>query len=449
MSSSVADIDPGTLGCAVGDAYTTFCAGFRSLLVAVAEHDRTESYKVLGVRSESEWLKRVFDMDGRTASDWARQARLIAARPEIGDQLEAGDMSVDKLRSMAALLDLQRPEDLKPKGPFDDDDPPPPPPPPPPGPDPSAAPEPEPEVSFEELLARLAELSARETAAKLAQARAEEAHRRDRWRTRHLDLFRFDGEARLSIRNGALFDDDAAVFMAAVDDYVSRCGLNPETGQRDPLGMRHADALRAMADAYLAQRERALGHPLVVFHTDARVLGGDDDAWAFSGADHSPISVDTIRRLACFSKITLAADDPDGNPLFLGRTQRLASWQQERMIDYRDGGCRGCGSTVALEYHHLYEWTAQLGLTNIDELVAGCRTCHHLIHDYHWRMDGHPNHEIRLLDPDGVVRHTSRPHPRYDKRPRPPRDWSTPPPAPAAGTGGAVDPTEPCHATLW
>jgi len=190
----------------------------------------------------------VFDMDGRTASDWTRQARLVAARPEIGDQLEAGDMSVDKLRSMAALLDLQRPEDLKPKGPFDDD--PPPPPPPPPNPDPSPTPGPEPELSFEELLARLAELNARETAAKLAEARAEEARRRDRWRTRHLDLFRFDGEARLSIRNGALFDDDAAVFMAAVDDYLSRCGINPETGQRDPLGMRYADALRAMADAY-------------------------------------------------------------------------------------------------------------------------------------------------------------------------------------------------------
>jgi len=186
-----------------------------------------------------------------------------------------------------------------------------------------------------------------------------------------------------------------------------------------------------------------------VFHTDARVLTGDDDSWAFTGADHSPISVDTIRRLACFAKITLAADDPDGNPLFLGRTQRLASWQQERMIDYRDGGCRGCGSTVGLEYHHLHEWTAEFGLTNIDELVAGCRRCHHLIHDYRWRMDGHPNGEIRLLDPDGVVRYTSRPHPRFDKRPRPPRDWSSPPPDHAAGTGGAADPTEPCHATLW
>jgi uncharacterized protein DUF222 len=447
MSSIAADIDPGTLGCAVGDAYKTFCAGFRSLLVAVAEHDRTESYKVLGVRSESEWLTRVFDVDRRTATDWTRQARLIAAQPEVGDRFASGEVSVDKLRSMAALISLQRPEDIKPKGPFDDDDPPPPPP--DPGPQPDPAPEPEEPLSLEEFLARLEELNARQVAAKLAEARAEEARRRERWRTRHLDLFRFDGEARLSIRNGALFDDDAAVVMAAFEDYVNRCGLNPETGKRDPLGMRYADALRAMADAYLAQRERALGHPLVVFHADARLLAGDDNAWAVSGADHSPLSVDTIRRLACFSKINMSADDPDGNPLFLGRSQRLASWQQEYTAIYRDGGCRGCGSTVGLEIHHLREWTAEFGLTNIDELVADCRSCHHLIHDQGWRMEGHPNGEIRLLDPHGEVRHRSRPHPRFEERPRPPRDWMSPPPAPAADPGGAVDQTEPCHATLW
>ena len=146
--------------------------------------------------------------------------------------------------------------------------------------------------------------------------------------------------------------------------------------------MRYADALRAMADAYLAERERVLGHPLVVFHADARVLAGDDTAWAASGADHSPLSIDTIRRLACFSKINLAADDPDGNPLFLGRTQRLASWQQEYTALYRDGACRGCGTTVGLETHHLREWTAEFGLTNIDELIQACRGCHHLHHDH-------------------------------------------------------------------
>jgi uncharacterized protein DUF222 len=458
MSSITSDIDPGTLGSAVGDAYKGLCASLCSLLAAVAEHDRTEAYKVSGLKAESEWLKRTFDLEWRTVHDWTRQARLIAANPEIGERLAAGELSIDALRTMAAFISVEQPESLKPKGPFDEDTPPDPSPSPVPVPDPDPGPGPRPspgpgpgpgQMTTAELLAMLDELSARDMAAKLAAARAEEARRRDRWRTRHLNVFRSDGEARLAIRDGALFEDDAAVVFAAFEDYAGRCGLNPETGTRDPLGMRYADALRAMADAYLAERERTLGHPLVVFHADAAVLAGDDNAWA-AAPDHSPLAADIIRRLACFSKITLAGDDPDGNPLFLGRTQRLASWQQEHMIMHRDGGCRGCGSTVGLEIHHLHEWAAEFGLTNIDQLVAGCRGCHHLIHDHGWRLDGHPNHEIRLLDPGGTVRHTSRPHPRHHQQRRPPTDRMRPPPDAATGDGGAVDQTDACGpATLW
>jgi hypothetical protein len=261
---------------------------------------------------------------------------------------------------------------------------------------------------------------------------------------------RSDGEGRLSIRGGALFDDDAAVVFAAFEDYAGRAGINPATGTRDPLGMRHADALRAMAEAYLAERERVLGHPLVVFHADARVLADDEGAWAAVGADHSPLGIETIRRLACFAKINLALDDPDANPLLLGRTQRLASWQQESMAIWRDGGCRGCGSTVGLELHHLREWGAELGRTDIDQLIAACRCCHHLQHDSHWRFEGDPNGQIRFLDPSGVPRSSTGPHPRFAARSRPPRDWLSAPPGDAAGDGGDPDRSDACHrATLW
>ena len=293
-------------------------------------------------------------------------------------------------------------------------------------------------------------LSARQLAAKAAEARAEASRRRERWRTRHLGVHRSDGEARLAIRDGVLFDDDAAVVFAAFEDYAARVGINPETGVRDPLAMRHADAIRAMADAYLAERERVLGHPLVVFHADARVLAGDDTAWGASGADHSPLGAETIRRLACFSKLNLAADDPEGNPLFLGRTQRLASWQQEYTAIWRDGGCRGCGSTVGLEVHHMVEWTAELGLTDIDCLIAACRCCHHLQHDQGWRFEGDPNAVVRFVDPSGVTRATTRPHSRFEARPRPPRAWLREPPGPAAPDGGATEDRDASqHATLW
>jgi hypothetical protein len=233
MTSLATDASSGTSAGAVTDAYQDFCGGFARLLGAIADHDRSESYKVLGVRSEDDWLRRVFDLEWRTARDWTRQARLVAARPDIGEQLASGEMSVDKLRSMAEMVGVQNPDSVKPKGPFDDDDDGPAPDPypsPQPEPDGCADPEPEPTLSLEELIARLAELSARQVAAKAAEARAEEARRRDRWRTRHLNVFRSDGEGRLAVRDGALFGDDATTVMAAFEDYASRAGINQRPG---------------------------------------------------------------------------------------------------------------------------------------------------------------------------------------------------------------------------
>jgi hypothetical protein len=444
MTAALLDAPPAALAADVDDAYRVFCEAFRELLEAVAEHDRGEAYREVGMRGEEDYLRRVFDLHWTTAKDWVREARLIRAHPQVGDQLASGDLSVDKLRSMAEVVSVTSPASLEPPGPFDDsrghgggDD----------GGDPSAepivdpssssssSPEPqvdppaEPSLSLDELLAMLAELNARQLAARAAEARAEAARRRDRWRTRHLEVRRVDGEGRLQIKDGALFDDDAAVVFAAFEHYAARAGSNLETGARDPLGLRYADALRAMADAYLARHERDVSHPLVVFHADAAVLTGDDEAWAAAGADHSPMTVEAIRRLACFCKVNLAVDGADGNPLNLGRTQRLASWQQEYTAIWRDGGCRGCGATVGLEIHHLREWTAECGLTDIDDLICTCRTCHHLQHDVGWRFMGDASGEVRFVDPTGVVRSRTRPHPRCLERPRPPAGWRGAPPS--------------------
>jgi hypothetical protein len=420
---------------AIAEAYAGFCRGYRDLLCAIAAHDQCEAYRMLGVRKEEDYLCRTFDLGWITARDWTREARVVGAHPEIGERLATGEMSIDRFRKMAELVALQSPDSIRPQGPFGDgpDDGPPADPAPDPidDPAPDEAPTPEPPApvsTAEELLAMVEEMTARQLAAKAAAARAEEARRRDRDRTRHVEIVRVDGEGRLILRGGQLYDDDAAVVWAAFEDFANRVGKNPETGEWDPLAMRHADALRAMADAYLARRERELGHPLVIFHSSAGIVCGDEDGWAAVGADHSPLTADTIRRLACFAKINLAVDDPDGNPLFLGRTQRLASWQQEAMVVWRDGACRGCGSTVGLEVHHMEEWTAEFGLTDVDRLIVVCRTCHHLHHDRQWRFDGEPNGEVRFADPIGGVRSRTRPHPRFDKRPRPPKDWLSRPP---------------------
>src|SRR5579862_355377 len=118
-----ADPTSEALGAAVGDAYRGFCAAFAALLGAVADHDRTEADRGVGLRSEEDWLRRVLELDWRTSRDWVRQARLVAAQPELGARLAAGGLSVDKLRSMADYVATASPDTVRPKGPFDGEGP--------------------------------------------------------------------------------------------------------------------------------------------------------------------------------------------------------------------------------------------------------------------------------------------------------------------------------------
>ncbi|MBV9281384.1 MAG: DUF222 domain-containing protein [Chloroflexi bacterium] len=463
MTCVASEAIPTGPGDAVQDAYAQFAASFHRLLVAIGDHDRTEAYRCVGLRREQDYLRRIFDLEWRTARDWVRQARLVATHPEISARFAAGRYSVDKLRATAELVAIAQPETVEPPGPFDDDQR-------PGGPEPSPDPDPDPEPrpgpapepggadpdpsprprSVEALIALMEATSAAQMAARAAQARAEAARRAARWRSRHLELCRLDGEGRLRIGRGELFDDDATVVFAAFADYARRAGSNPASGHKDPLGVRYADALRAMADAYLARRERVVGHPLVVFHAEADHLEGERGSWGAAGPDHSPLGPEVIERLVCGARLNFAIDDKDGNPLFLGRTQRLASWQQEYMAIWRDGACRGCGATVGLQAHHLREWTAEFGLTDIDQLVMLCYGCHHLHHDEGWRLEGDPGAEIRLCDPGGMVRSRTGPDRRFCGRRRPPRAWFADPPAEAPDNAPAESADDDERApTLW
>jgi hypothetical protein len=75
-------------------------------------------------------------------------------------------------------------------------------------------------------------------------------------------------------------------------------------------------------------------------------------------------------------------------PLAFGRTERLASTGQWLGLVARDGGCvtPRCGRDASwTQAHHLLEWTADAGQTDLDELAllctptctAGASTCTH------------------------------------------------------------------------
>ena len=70
-----------------------------------------------------------------------------------------------------------------------------------------------------------------------------------------------------------------------------------------------------------------------------------------------------------------------GNPVAVGRAQRIVPRRVRRLIEHRDKGCRvpGCGQKRWLHIHHIVHWE-DLGPTDPDNLICLCHRHHRLHH---------------------------------------------------------------------
>ena len=102
--------------------------------------------------------------------------------------------------------------------------------------------------------------------------------------------------------------------------------------------------------------------------------------------DGLPVAADQIAKLAAEANILPAIFNTDGDPLWLGRSKRDASFGQRIVLAARDGGCANCAAPAdGTEPHHI-EWFSRGGPTDIDNLALLCERCHHLIHDDGWQL---------------------------------------------------------------
>jgi hypothetical protein len=131
--------------------------------------------------------------------------------------------------------------------------------------------------------------------------------------------------------------------------------------------------------------------------------------------DGTIVPVETMRRIACDAHIIPVVLNGEGLPLDVGRSRRLATDDQRRALRaiYRTCGIGDCDVPFdRCEIHHLREWTADQGETNLDSLIPGCSRHHHLVHEGGWRLELDPDtRELTIFLPDGTVHRRSRPHP--------------------------------------
>lgn len=135
------------------------------------------------------------------------------------------------------------------------------------------------------------------------------------------------------------------------------------------------------------------GAPNVRVLVTARDLRAGEGSGSFEAAVGTPagtaVSLPTVQRLLCGGTQTPILIASTGQPLDVGRSQRLFTPRQRVALAARDGGCRwpGCERPPSwCEAHHIDEWLRDDGRTDVEVGVLLCRHHHLLLHDHGWRI---------------------------------------------------------------
>jgi hypothetical protein len=193
--------------------------------------------------------------------------------------------------------------------------------------------------------------------------------------------------------SGELFGGEAELVRQAMERETSRQRRvawreHEESGvELPPVG-----ELRARALAELVRR----GHgtecgDTVGPRTDAVVVIPlvDDEACARVRAlDGEPLPMEVAEMLACDAHLQALLVDRRGQPLWLGRSTRLATAAQRRVLALRDGGCVFPGCDMPPQWcdvHHAPSWERG-GATDLDAMVMLCRRHHGAAHSSRWLL---------------------------------------------------------------
>jgi hypothetical protein len=138
--------------------------------------------------------------------------------------------------------------------------------------------------------------------------------------------------------------------------------------------------------------------------TRALVPIPDGTGHAYLEGNPAPVSQQTIDRIICTSGTVEVTFDADGQPLNLGREERIFSQAQRIALAARDGGCMwgDCDKPPSrTEAHHLEQWLRDHGNTDIRLGILLCSPHHLLLHNQGWQIFEH--HGTYWLRPPAAV----------------------------------------------
>jgi hypothetical protein len=341
----------------------------------IAAADARDTWDEFGARDMAHFLYLRYGISEWKARKWIASAHALESLPRIAEALAGGVLNIDKVVELTRYATRETEESLVewatlvPSGRIRDD--------------------------ADQAARRLAE----------DEARVQEERRLAWW---------FHDEGRRFAMTADLPAAEGAVVARAIDRLAGQLpGPTPEEAP-DPLEVRRADALVALASTRLAQDPDPERSTVVVHVRSDSITRGEGSPVEGGGI----VGPEAVARLLCHSRVQAVLEDRDGTPVRLGRTSRNPSAFMLRQLRYRDSGCvfPGCGSRLFLKAHHVSWWSAG-GRTDLDNLVLLCRFHHVLVHEMGWSLTRRPNGAVRWYRPDGRRFHVA-PGPALDSSPR-------------------------------
>jgi Domain of unknown function (DUF222) len=199
----------------------------------------------------------------------------------------------------------------------------------------------------------------------------------ERARRRYLTIGK-QGPDGLSEVRGRLDPETRASLDAVLAKNAAPGVGNPEEGpDTRTQGQRNHDGLKAMAQSALASGELGLHNGLpttIIVTTTLQDLESAAGQAVTGGGTLLPMR-DVIRLAAHAHHYLCIYDKHTREPLYLGRTKRLASAAQRIALYGLEGGCTRPGCTAPpdqSQVHHIQGWAAQHGPTDINKLTLAC-----------------------------------------------------------------------------
>ncbi len=347
-------------------------ANFRWLTL-IAEFDRRHGWADGKLPSCAHWLNFKVGLNLGAAREKVRVAHALAGLPKIAAAMGRGELSYSKVRALTRVACS----------------------------------------ATEETLLMIALHGTAYHVERLVQGyrRAQEAEELSREAQQHTQRsvtyhYAEDGSLLLKARLPALA---GALLIKALDAALESLPENAISAdvvaeRPIPYESRRADALAAVAESFLAEARTpssTADRYQVVVHVDAETL--KERGAGRCEIEHGPsIPVGTVRRLACDASLLRVLENPQGEPLDVGRKTRSIPPNIRRALHSRDGGCRfpGCTHQRYVDAHHIEHW-AEGGETKLANLVTLCRLHHRLVHEGEIMIEITPTGGWRFLHPDG------------------------------------------------